>query len=102
MCDLYALAERRTAGFSLHQMIEQVDAGDIFHVEEVQADRSDDYLGYLARSAVLEGAAVARLLDATAATGQLPPTRPNRCDHPVIARTPGREELLRLRQEIKL
>jgi methionyl-tRNA formyltransferase len=102
MCDLRALAAHRRAGFSIHRMTREVDAGAILQVEEVPPGRNRDYAEYLERSAHREGAAVARLLDAAAVSGGLPAGRPNRCQAPVVTRTPDVDELVRLSKELRL
>jgi len=41
-CDLYALADDKTAGFTIHRMISGIDQGSIFHTQE--ADKNKNYI----------------------------------------------------------
>lgn len=50
MCDLWALFEGRPAGFSIHVMISQVDAGPILVREQVSDGADRDYLAYLLKA----------------------------------------------------
>jgi methionyl-tRNA formyltransferase len=62
MCDLWALLERRPAGFSIHVMERAIDAGRILRRVRVSDGRDRDYLDYLARSARREAEVLAELL----------------------------------------
>lgn len=102
MCDLYALAEHRPAGFSVHQMTPEVDAGPILHVEEFTTYKENSYVGHLARSACREGEVVAGLLNEIATSGSLPTSQPNQCSQPVFSHTPDFNQLVRFREELQL
>ncbi|GIW72294.1 MAG: hypothetical protein KatS3mg102_1836 [Planctomycetota bacterium] len=71
MCDLWALAEGRPAGFTIHRMIEQVDAGELLLRVEVSPGTDRDYLAYLRRCARRERAELERLLARIEAAGRL-------------------------------
>lgn len=62
MCDLFALSENRPAGFSIHRMNKKIDAGEIYKVQEVSDGSDKDYCQYLAKTAEVEGLALASLL----------------------------------------
>ncbi|RME72134.1 MAG: hypothetical protein D6776_09310 [Planctomycetota bacterium] len=76
MCDLWALAERRPAGFTVHRMTARVDAGPILERVVVSDGRDRDYLAYLRRAARRE-AQVLRALLHRWARGEPPCERPN-------------------------
>ncbi len=77
MCDLWALAEGRAAGFSMHRMTARVDDGEIVLREVVSDGRDRDYMAYLRRAARLECERVWALLDKVAQRGAIA-SRPNR------------------------
>jgi methionyl-tRNA formyltransferase len=51
-CDLWALHEHRAAGFTIHQMSEQVDAGGI--IQRVEIGANQNYRSYLQRCTLAE------------------------------------------------
>lgn len=87
MCDLWALADGRPAGFSLHRMTRKVDDGELLCVEQTSPGDERDYLAHLRRASRREGRAVARTMqriaDDDAIRGE-----PNRCDDPIYTQTP--------------
>jgi len=95
-CDLAELREGRDAGFSLHRMVPQLDAGEILGTVVVEAGICRDYAGYLERSALREAQAVGALLGHVSATGRLPEAIQNRCDAVRWCRTPGWRQLRRI------
>ncbi|MDZ4199727.1 MAG: formyltransferase family protein, partial [Kiritimatiellia bacterium] len=76
MCDLWALHERSEAGFSIHIMTPEVDAGPILIRVGVSEPDELDYIRYLKKACGLEREAVARVLEEIERTGCLP-GRPN-------------------------
>lgn len=62
MCDLWALAERRPAGFSLHRMAERLDDGDLLRRVPVSDGQERDYHAYLRRSSECEAREVRDML----------------------------------------
>ncbi|HOW97447.1 MAG TPA: formyltransferase family protein [Kiritimatiellia bacterium] len=62
MCDLWALFEGRPAGFSIHVMIPQVDAGPILAREQVSDGTDRDYPAYLLKASRREREVAAGLL----------------------------------------
>ncbi|MCA9523997.1 MAG: hypothetical protein KC609_23670 [Myxococcales bacterium] len=87
MCDLWALADRRPAGFSIHRMTRKVDDGELLCVEETSPGGERDYLAHLTRASRVEGRAVARVLQRIA-TDDAIVGEPNRCDNPIYTQTP--------------
>lgn len=88
MCDLYALADNRPAGFSIHVMSEKLDDGRILFRKEVSAPGEKNYVAYLSKAARQEGEALAALVGRIAEQGSLPEGTPNRDDRAAYARTP--------------
>ncbi|HMD68557.1 MAG TPA: formyltransferase family protein [Chitinivibrionales bacterium] len=88
MCDLYALADNRPAGFSIHVMSEKLDDGRILFRKEVSAPGEKDYVAYLSKTGRQEGEALAALLGQIAKQDSLPEGTPNRDDCAAYARTP--------------
>lgn len=62
-CDLYALAENRTAGFTIHQMTERIDQGKILYQEIVKGNKN--YIDYLTEVASKEKTAIANFIRTT-------------------------------------
>lgn len=62
MCDLYALSEDRSAGFSVHEMNEKLDDGAILHCQKVSKNGEKNYVSYLGRTGKQEGIAIANLI----------------------------------------
>lgn len=85
-CDLYALADNRSVGFTIHKMTERIDGGPIFYQETFEKDKN--YMSYLKRVSSREGAAVANFINEVAQKGVLPEGRPNICNKPVVTTTP--------------
>lgn len=98
MCDLYALAEGRGAGFSIHRMNEKIDDGDIYTAKEVSHGEKN-YATHIVRSSVVEGRELAVLIREIASTGQFPQGTPNRTDNIVFTKNPKPK---RIRDLIKL
>jgi methionyl-tRNA formyltransferase len=99
MCDLWALRERRPAGFSVHAMTAEVDAGAILATHQVDDGSERNYAAYLARSTTIEQGVLRGVLDeidrAQAVTGH-----PN-IGAPGLAhyKTPGRDEISAFRRD---
>lgn len=62
-CDLYALAENRATGFTIHQMTGNIDRGKILYQEKVSGNKN--YIGYLAEVASKEKTAIANFIQKT-------------------------------------
>jgi folate-dependent phosphoribosylglycinamide formyltransferase PurN len=97
MCDLWALREHRPAGFSIHVMTAEVDAGPILTRVQVSAGDDRDYPAYLARSTRRELIALAELLAGIEARDVVRGT-PNQRATPRADRTPGWREVGHLRR----
>ncbi|MBI2520202.1 MAG: hypothetical protein HYV97_07285 [Bdellovibrio sp.] len=71
LCDLYALSEGRPAGFSIHHMVEKVDAGVLYKRCEV-GHGDKNYQEYLKRSAQIEAQALSEIFSYIEKEGRLP------------------------------
>ena len=98
LCDLYALSEDRPAGFTIHGMVKKIDAGRIYHAEEVSDGSEKDYVHYLSQTAYKEGMALADLLEEVVRSGALPEGEPNTTEKVVFTKTPQRPEILKLKE----
>ncbi len=91
LCDLYALYEKRPAGFTIHRMNEKIDAGEILAVHTVSQNAESDYIDYLERTGIEEAKVLSDILIDTAESGTLPKGIPNTCDKPTYTRNPSRQ-----------
>lgn len=100
LCDLYALAENRPAGFTIHEMNEKIDDGKILVRQErsFPATPTKDYIQYLNESGQDEGFALANLIEAIARNDRMPEGVRNECPRPTMTRTPDRREVRRLKE----
>ncbi len=88
-CDLYALYERREAGFTIHQMTPKIDAGQILYKGIVSQGHDKDYLAYLKRTGEIEGKALAEVLRKIEEEGMK--GEPNACDDPIFTKNPTKK-----------
>ena len=99
LCDLYALEANRPAGFSIHAMVEKIDAGKIYDVVEVDNGQERDYLKYLSKTISYEAKAIKELLSLIEKKGQLPEGKNNFSEHVVFTRNPNRQKITELKQK---
>ncbi len=103
MCDLYALSEEREAGFSIHMMNQKIDAGEIHQVVTVSRGDDKDYIAYLAKTAAVEGRALASLLRTfhreIETTGSLPKGTPNIAPDKVYTKNPTRSQVAQMKKK---
>ena len=86
-CDLYALAENRGAGFTIHQMTNEIDQGQILYREEVNTNKN--YISYLTGVALKEKVAIVNFIGIVAHNGSLPQAIASENYDPVITTTPN-------------
>jgi len=91
-CDLFALAEDRPAGFSIHVMTEKIDDGPILVKRVVAEPGEKDYLGYVKRASRVEGEALGELLLDIARRDALPKGEPNTTASPLYRKLRGTRE----------
>ena len=98
MCDLWALSEGHTAGFTVHAMTPKIDAGGIVHAESVSLADERDYVRYLERCARREAAVLPAVLARIAADGAVH-TTPNPRPEGLVHRTnPTPAEIRQMRR----
>lgn len=98
-CDLYALAENRPAGFSLHRMTKVIDGGGILMVKTVTPPVRGDYPAYLQVADLLEGRSLSEFIQRVQQEKTLPPETVNRCGESVIYRWPSGRQLKEFKQQ---
>lgn len=99
LCDLYALSENRDAGFSIHEMVEKIDAGKLHAVvpvarkEDVMVKGKYSYLEYLKRTCKLEAKALHELLLEIEKLGKLPEGKPNKAMKKQFTKNPTKKQI---------
>ncbi len=90
-CDLFAVADQRVTGFTIHTMTPGIDQGTILFQETVTA--SKNYMEYLSTVAQAESKAISKLITSIAHSDALPLGKTNTCDRPRLTTTPTLKEL---------
>ena len=98
LCDLYALAEGRPAGFTIHVMEPKIDTGKILVRHQVSSGAERNYLSYLSRTGPEEAGALATVFDRVDQEATLPEGIPNICRRPIYTRTPDGKKVRTLRK----
>ena len=96
-CDLYALADNRPAGFTIHEMTEKVDSGRILLRRETTPGACRDYVSHLEQSGRIEGLALADLLLKIQTEGRLPFGYANESTRPIFTKNPDRKRIREFR-----
>jgi methionyl-tRNA formyltransferase len=98
-CDLYALTSDRPAGFSIHEMVEKVDAGALHAVipvatkEDIRIKDEFPYLNYLKRTAPLEAKALYDLCLKIKNLGKFPEGNPNTSSEKSYTKNPTKKQI---------
>ncbi len=98
-CDLYALTEDREAGFSIHEMNEQIDAGKIHKVipvaskEDIRVKNKYSYLKYLELTAEKEAQSLFELCEEIEKSNSFPKGIDNIPTDKVFTKNPNREKI---------
>lgn len=98
MCDLYALSENRSTGFTIHQMNKKIDDGVIFKAIEVSSGTHQDYIDYLQIGASVEGQELAELMSETSRLGHFPKGIANQCEQKIYTKNPTREQVKKFKK----
>ncbi len=98
-CDLYALAENRPAGITLHEMTPQIDNGGIVDSVVISKGNEKNYQNYLQRTGVAEAAAINRLLDYLISHGNKPICRANIAKKTHYTRTPTYKQIKAMQRD---
>lgn len=98
-CDLYALTEGREAGFSIHEMVEKIDAGKIHKVinvatkEDIRVKKKFSYLNYLKMTARKEAQCLHELCLEIQENKSFPEGEDNITDKKVFTKNPTRRQI---------
>ncbi len=98
-CDLFALAEDKPAGFSIHVMADRPNDGPILVQRIVAQPGEKDYLAYLKRASREEGWALGELLLGVAKENALPAGEANATPNPIYRSFRGTREEVRWLQQ---
>jgi folate-dependent phosphoribosylglycinamide formyltransferase PurN len=96
-CDLYALADDKTAGFTIHQMTSGIDQGSIFHTQEV--DKNKKYIDYLSGVASKEKLAIAKFIENVVQNNSLPESKPDQNQESIFTTTPNFKKIKELQHK---
>jgi methionyl-tRNA formyltransferase len=98
-CDLYALYEGRPAGFSLHEMVQKVDAGRIFEVVTVDQGGERNYRNYLKKTVQYEVDTLNQFFYNCAKRGGLPEGLPNTPKKKIYTKNPDKKLIKKFKKE---
>ena len=96
-CDLYALAEDKETGFTIHQMTSQIDIGQIFY--QVRIENEKDYIKYLSKVSRREGMAISTSINKIMANGFLLESALEKCDNSIVTTTPDFKTIKQLQHK---
>lgn len=99
LCDLYALYEKRPAGFSIHKMEKKIDAGKIYKIVEVDQGKEINYLKYLDLTVEKEIVHLTELIQYIAKNNELPDGIENKTDSIVFTKNPTREMIKKIKDK---
>lgn len=98
-CDLWAQAEGRQAGFTIHRMTRAVDDGEIIARHEVDVIRGRRFVEHALASSIEELKAVEQVLDQVVRTGRIEGIPNTKTAATRYYRNPGIAEIRRIRQK---
>jgi methionyl-tRNA formyltransferase len=98
LCDLYALYDKRPAGFTIHEMNEKIDAGKILRLRKVSMPGESDYPNYLEKASLIEGEVLSELVHEIAARGSLPEGTANFSEKTYYTRNPNRGQISQMKR----
>jgi len=98
LCDLYALAQNRPAGFTVHKMDAKIDNGEIIRVCQVGQNQTD-YLSYLKSTMQKEVEVLREILDQLQHDQKFSHTLPNFCDGPIYSKNPSYQQIKDLKSQ---
>ena len=96
-CDLYALADDKKAGFTIHQMTNGIDQGSIFSVQE--ADKNKNYIDYLKQVASEEKQGIVKFIGNVVQNNSLPESKPNQKQKSIFTTTPNFKKIKELQHK---
>lgn len=98
-CDLYAIADDRETGFTIHKMARQIDRGEILYQETTRSNKN--YLEYLKGAASKEKVAITRFIEKVAQVNSLPIslTITDINNHAIFTKTPDLKMIKQLQRK---
>lgn len=96
-CDLYALAENKETGFTIHKMTNQIDIGQIFYQVKIESEK--DYMKYLSKVSRREGMAISTTINKIMANDFLLESALEKCDNSVVTTTPDFKKIKQLQRK---
>lgn len=87
-CDLYALYERRPAGFSIHKMTEKIDDGEIYSSKYLPVSKERDYVKCLSSYAPFEASEISILISQIKKLKRMPKGLPNKLQSYIYTSSP--------------
>ena len=97
MCDLWAWVEGRPVGFSIHQMNEKIDDGNILAVKTVDTAGVKSYIEIPMRSSEIEADAILEVIKKIKETGKIEGI-PNKTENKKHTRNPDVSKIKELRK----
>ena len=96
-CDLYALAENKETGFTIHRMTSQIDIGQIFYQVKIESEK--DYMKYLSKVSRREGTAISTSINKIMANGFLLESALEKCGNSIVTTTPDFKTIKQLQHK---
>lgn len=96
MCDFWAHLENTPFGFSIHQMTEKIDAGEILEVVEVSTDRTS-YLRSILAGSKLEAKVCKEVLEEIAQADGIAGRENKRTEHTVYRKNPRFKDFFKMK-----
>lgn len=99
LCDLYALTEDRSAGFSIHEMVEKIDAGILHAVvpvaskEETLENKKFSYMKYLKMTGKKEAQSLYDLCTKIESSGSFPEGLDNTPSKKSFTKNPNKKQI---------
>lgn len=96
-CDLYALADNRRTGFTIHKMTNHIDQGQILYQEDVEGNKN--YVDYLREVASKEKVAIVKFIESVVQDNFSPRELPNANGRHIITTTPDFKTIKQLQSK---
>jgi len=96
-CDLYALAEKKETGFSIHSMTTNIDQGAVYLLNKIE--HNDNYINYLKVSGLEEGKVVSDLITKISENNSLPQTHISKPKKIYKTTTPSISDIIKLKKQ---
>jgi hypothetical protein len=94
LCDLWAQAEGRPTGFTIHRMAAELDAGEIIARHEVEVVQGRRFVDHALASSIEELSAIEQVLDRVGSAGRIEGIPNTKTPATRYYRTPGLAEMV--------